>query len=98
MRRRKTGTTRKGAMKGNRRTRSGMSPNDVGVSNFGYFQLRDESTKFYKRPPVYTTRAMWKKYPTPFVWDNPVPEGDAIIVRKFRKFFSGPGTYRKEAA
>lgn len=43
----------------------------------------DDSTKFYKRPPSYKTRAMWKKYPIPFVWRNPVPDGDAVIVRKY---------------
>ncbi len=22
----------------------------------------------------------WKKYPTPFVWDNPMPKGGAVLV------------------
>lgn len=64
-------------LKGNTRTR--FCPQPVARIEFN----QDTSTKFYKRPQAYSTRAMWKKYPIPFVWDNPVPEGDAIIVRKY---------------
>ena len=70
------------------RSRTTFDHNQIRLS----FDLFDTATKFYKRPPSYTTRAMWKKYPTPFVFENPVPEGDAVIVRKFypAKVVDGP--------
>ena len=65
-------------LKGNRYTRFAPQPNTHVELSF-----RDDSTKFYKRPQSFKTRAVWKKYPIPFVWDNPVPEGDAVLVRKY---------------
>lgn len=68
-------------LKGNTITRSRATFNP-GIATRGEFRP-DDSTKFYLRPRSYKTRAMWKKYPTPFVFKNPVPEGDAVVVRKY---------------
>ena len=65
--------------KGNTSTRGS------GSKIFTSFQFKDESTKFYKRPPRLTTKAKWKKYPVPFIWENPFPEGDVVVVKKFYK-------------
>lgn len=71
---------RKQYMKGNTITRSRATF----VPGMPHMDLSpDDSTKFYLRPRSFKTRAMWKKYPTPFVFKNPVPEGDAVIVRKY---------------
>lgn len=77
-------------MKGNIITRARSSCNlSVGPAHTPPFL--DDSTKFYKRAPSFETRAMWKKYPTPFVHKNPVPEGDAVLVRHYHP----SGTYEK---
>lgn len=66
----------------------------AGTKEYTEFSFKNQSTKFYRRAPGLTRRAMFKKYPIPFVWDNPVPEGDAVIVRSFHKL----GTYEKHLA
>ena len=71
-------------LKGNIRTRS-RATHSPGLEAAAPFQFRDESTKFYKRPPRLTTKAKWKKYPVPFIWKNPFPEGDVIVAKKFYK-------------
>jgi len=83
---------RTNGLKGNTITRS-RAAFDQGTPMRGEFKP-DDSTKFYLRPRSYKTRAMWKKYPTPFVFKNPVPEGDAVVVRKYYPL----GTYEKHLA
>jgi hypothetical protein len=78
---------------GNTKTRS-RAKFDPGVAPKIEFSFKNMATKFAKRPPAFTRRAMWKKYPIPFVWENPEPDGDAVIVRSIHKL----GTYEKHLA
>lgn len=70
--------------KGNVRTRSrAKTVGDAAASppiGKALFDPGVTETKFFLRNPRKTPRAMFKKYPTPFVWDNPVPDGDVILV------------------
>lgn len=79
---------------GNSKTRSRASFDPSTLLAKFEFNIKNPATKFMKRAPVFTKRAMFKKYPTPFVWENPVPEGDAVIVRSIHKL----GTYEKHLA
>lgn len=47
------------------------------------FDFRSQTTKFELRPPSNFNRWRFKKYPTPFVWDNPNPKGELVCVRRF---------------
>ena len=82
--------------RGNTRTRARSACNkgpDSGINPF----KGDDATKFFKRPPGTTNRAMWKKYPIPFVFKNPEPEGDAVLVRG-RFYPAGTRDKLKEAS
>ena len=61
------------------RSREGVT----GETEHSSFNMRNEATKFYKRPPGNSNHAVWRKYPTPFLYKNPFPEGGIILTRRF---------------
>ena len=71
----------KRSLKGNSATRS--KAKYVSMPRGVEFNFRNQNTKFYLRPRSLSDKIKWKKYPSPFVWDNPFPKGKDVAIRKF---------------